>query len=124
LAQVRRIAVICSMFLSGCDSLRNTDALRRIGIHAQLESFRTGLMEYRADNGNFPTTDEGLPALVRNLGDLKSWHGPYLKRIPLDLWQSQYQYRSAANSAIVSSYGADAKPGGTGSDADIEITVP
>lgn len=54
----------------------------------------TGLKFYELDNGVFPTTEEGLDALLKAPGSAKNWKGPYLERKPLDPWANPYQYRS------------------------------
>lgn len=52
------------------------------------------LIKYRIDTGNYPTTEEGLAALlVMPQGKSKGWHGPYIKEIPNDPWRRPYQYR-------------------------------
>ena len=54
----------------------------------------TALKIYELDNGVFPTTDEGLNALMQVPGSAKRWKGPYLDKKPLDPWGNLYQYRS------------------------------
>jgi general secretion pathway protein G len=66
----------------------------------QLSVFRSALGQYELDTGRFPTTDQGLLALVQNPGidnsGTKKWKGPYLEvqtaEIPLDPWGSPYVY--------------------------------
>ena len=89
----------------------------------QLDSFDKALQGYRIDAGRFPSTAQGLKALVVQPADEPRWRGPYLRDdIPLDPWGSAYQYRSpgsAAKDYDLLSYGRDRAPGGTGDDADI-----
>lgn len=85
---------------------------------------------FRVDVGRYPTTEEGLSALVNKpagLGDVK-WEGPYLARkaMPKDGWGRELRYRAPAQSDgatdlpfEVFSYGADDQPGGEGENADI-----
>ena len=66
---------------------------------AQIELFRTALSQYEIDNGTFPSTDQGLEALLQEpQGDPKprDWKGPYLEKtaIPVDPWGSPYVYQS------------------------------
>ncbi|MEP6505579.1 MAG: type II secretion system major pseudopilin GspG [Betaproteobacteria bacterium] len=78
---------------------------------------------YKLDNGRYPTTDQGLQALVAKptSGPIPgAWKG-YLEKLPDDPWQKPYQY---ANPGVhgeidVFSFGADGQPGGEGDDADI-----
>lgn len=54
----------------------------------------TALKLYELDNGVFPTTDEGLDALLKAPSSAKNWKGPYLEKKPLDPWGKIYQYKS------------------------------
>lgn len=92
---------------------------------AQMDSFRKALDAFRIDNGRFPTTGEGLEALVTAPAGATRWNGPYLQSaIPVDPWGTPYQYQSPGPSGRdyqVLSLGRDRAPGGTGDDADIGI---
>ena len=89
---------------------------------AQVDAFGRALDAYRLDIGRYPTTDQGLAALVTAPVDEPKWRGPYMgKSIPDDPWGRPYIFQSPATTrdfAIIS-YGKDGKPGGTGDDADI-----
>jgi general secretion pathway protein G len=52
----------------------------------------TGLKLYELDNGNFPTTEEGLQALLVKPANANNWSGPYLERKPIDPWSREYKY--------------------------------
>lgn len=54
----------------------------------------TGLKLYELDNGNFPSTAEGLTALLSKPSSAKNWNGPYLERKPIDPWGKEYEYKS------------------------------
>ncbi len=54
----------------------------------------TALKLYELDNGGYPTTTEGLNALLQKPGNLPNWNGPYLERKPLDPWGRDYKYVS------------------------------
>ena len=54
----------------------------------------TGLKLYELDNGNFPSSAEGLGALLVKPSTAKNWNGPYLERKPLDPWGREYEYKS------------------------------
>jgi len=91
---------------------------------AQIESFNRALATYRLDVGAFPTTEEGLNALIVKPASLSSakWNGPYLsKAVPLDPWGKPYIYRvpGAKGDYDLLSYGKDGQPGGTGDAADV-----
>lgn len=79
---------------------------------------------YKLDNTRYPTTQEGLDALVKAPAGASNWRGPYLKKntVPKDPWGNDYKYLSPGeqgrNYDIVS-LGADGKPGGEGENKDI-----
>lgn len=90
---------------------------------AQIEAFEKSLDTYRLDVGRYPTTEEGLAALLTAPASAAGkWNGPYLKKgIPLDPWGHSYQYRSPGSKGDyeITSTGKDGQPGGAGEDADI-----
>lgn len=89
---------------------------------AQIDSLEKALHQYRLDVGHYPSTEQGLNALIANPGNEPRWQGPYLsKRIPLDPWNNPYQYKYPGehNDFDLFSFGKDGQPGGTGEDADI-----
>lgn len=61
----------------------------------QIKELEGALQLFSMDTGRFPTTGEGLDALVKNPGNLKSWMGPYISKpeIPKDPWGRPYVYR-------------------------------
>lgn len=94
---------------------------------SQIEMLGAALDAYRLDNGRYPTTQQGLQALVSAPSSdprPRSWRGPYLRKdVPLDPWNNAYVYRSPGeanpNGFDLMSYAADGRPGGEGDDADI-----
>ena len=90
---------------------------------AQIEAFEKSLDTYRLDVGRYPTTDEGLAALlVAPATAGAKWNGPYLKKgVPPDPWGHPYQYHAPGATAEyeIISLGRDGQPGGSGEDADI-----
>jgi general secretion pathway protein G len=90
---------------------------------ADLSNIMNALKMYKLDNGRYPSSDQGLTALVAKptSGSVPgNWKG-YLDKLPNDPWQHPYQY---ANPGVhgeidVFSFGADGQPGGEGDDADI-----
>jgi general secretion pathway protein G len=90
---------------------------------AQIESFHRALATYRLDVGSFPTSEEGLAALVNRPANANAkWSGPYLsKAVPADPWGRPYVYRSpsAKGDYELLSYGKDGQPGGTADAADV-----
>ena len=79
---------------------------------------------YRLDNFQYPTTEQGLEALVTKPNDpaITNWKaGGYLDRVPKDPWGNPYQYLNPGNNGEIDIYtlGRDGRPGGEGIDADI-----
>ena len=90
---------------------------------AQIEAFEKSLDTYRLDVGRYPSTEEGMAALMAAppTAGIK-WNGPYLKKgVPQDPWGQPYQYRSPGSKGEyeIVSLGRDGQPGGTGDNADI-----
>ena len=89
---------------------------------AQIESFGKALDQYRLDTGHYPTTEQGLAALVTKPQDETRWDGPYLKKgVPVDPWGTPYSYKRPGTHGEydIVSFGKDGVPGGTGEDADL-----
>jgi general secretion pathway protein G len=87
----------------------------------QIELLGQALDSYRLDTGHYPSTSEGLNALVTNTG-ATGWDGPYLKKaLPNDPWGKPYQYQSPGTHGEYDlfSYGADGAPGGEGENKDV-----
>jgi general secretion pathway protein G len=103
------------------------DEARRAKARLQIESIETALKLYKLDNGNYPTTEQGLQALVEqpSIGAIvKNWRqGGYLEKgkVPKDPWDKDFVYISpgAHGDYDFSSLGADGEPGGEGKNKDI-----
>lgn len=94
---------------------------RQSAAKAQIELLGQALDQFRLDAGRYPTTSEGLNALMANPGTDK-WDGPYLKKaVPNDSWGKPYMYQSPGTHGDYDlySYGADGAPGGEGENKDI-----
>ena len=89
---------------------------------AQIDALQKALDQYRLDVGHYPSTEQGLAALLAKPADEPKWAGPYLsKDLPKDPWGHDYQYRSPGEHGDYDllSFGKDGRPGGEGEDADI-----
>ncbi len=90
-----------------------------------IRALTSALNLYRLDNFNYPSTDQGLEALVeRPAGspEARNWkEGGYLDRLPRDPWGNPYQYLSPGENGDFDLYtlGADGQPGGEGANADV-----
>lgn len=90
---------------------------------SDLRAIATALEFYRLDNSTYPSTDQGLAALVTQptgYPEAKNWNPEgYLPKLPVDPWGEPYVYVSEGASFDVYSFGADRKEGGDGFNADI-----
>ena len=102
---------------------------KRTKARIQIVAFESALKQYKIDNGVYPSTEQGLEALVMKpeIGDLPdNWReGGYLEKnkIPLDPWKNPYVYLSPGehnDEYDIESYGKDGEDGGEGADADIQ----
>lgn len=113
-------ALVVPRFLDRPEEARRTKA----GI--DIKSIEEALALFKLDNGFFPSTDQGLEALVKKpeTGRIPNKYADdaYLKKVPVDPWNRTYVYLSpgAHDAYDIISYGADGEPGGEGNDADIE----
>ena len=102
---------------------------KRVAARAQINAYMTALGSYKLDTGVYPTTEQGLQALVTQPNDptITNYRaGGYLSSLPKDPWNNPYQYASpGANGRDyeITSYGRDGKPGGEGYDADISTST-
>ena len=89
---------------------------------AQIDAFEKALDQYRLDTGRYPTTEQGLNALLARPANEPKWGGPYLRKgVPPDPWGNPYLYRSPGEKAEYDllSLGKDGQPGGVGEAADL-----
>ncbi|MBL7174351.1 MAG: type II secretion system major pseudopilin GspG [Desulfobacteraceae bacterium] len=115
------VAYIAPKFMGRAEEARRTAA------RVQMESIETTLKLYKLDNGYYPTTEQGLQALVEppTVGQLpRAWReGGYLEkgRVPKDPWKNDYVYLSPGlhGDYDLISYGNDGEPGGEGENADV-----
>jgi general secretion pathway protein G len=92
----------------------------------QIQAFASALDLFYLDAGRYPSSAEGLTALVRPPAGVAAWNGPYLKggTVPNDPWGSPYAYRQPGERSVyeIRSFGSDRQEGGTGTAADIAST--
>lgn len=91
---------------------------------AEISNIENAMKFYRLDNFSYPTTEQGIEALVVKPNDptIRNWKpGGYLARLPKDPWGNPYQYLNPGNNGEIDIYtlGRDGTPGGEGLDADI-----
>jgi general secretion pathway protein G len=112
-------ALVVPKLMGRADDARITAAKQDISTLMQ------ALKLYKLDNQRYPSTEQGLQALVSKPTSgpaANGWkNGGYVDKLPKDPWGGQYQYLSPGvkGEVDVFSYGADGQPGGSGNDADI-----
>jgi general secretion pathway protein G len=105
--------------------LGNVDTARLTAAKQDLKAIESALDMYRLDNFTYPSTQQGLDALVTQPADpnIRNWRaGGYLKRLPKDPWGNPYQYLNPGTHGTevdIWSMGADGQTGGDGITADI-----
>ena len=89
---------------------------------AQITSLESALDQYRLDTGRYPSTEQGLAALMVKPASENRWAGPYLrKKLPDDPWGRPYLYKQPGDHGEFDlySHGKDGQSGGSGDDADV-----
>ena len=127
LLEVMVVLVIIGLLIAivAPNVLDNQDQAMKQKAMADIASLEQALEMYRLDNFNYPTTEQGLEALLskpslapepRNYRE-----NGYIRRLPTDPWGNQYQYRQPGEHGRVDifSLGADGRPGGEGMNAEI-----
>ena len=106
--------------LVGPQVMKHLGGAKTKSAKVQIENLAGALDMYRMDAGRYPTTSEGLQALVEKPSSARAWNGPYLRKnnVPLDPWMYDYHYTSPGEHGRFDlySYGADNEIGGEGED--------
>jgi len=115
------IALIAT--LAAPQVLRYLGSARTNAAKAQIRNIESALELYYVDNAKYPTSEEGLNALVAQPAGETRWNGPYLKGTTglKDPWGRPYSYevKADASGVVIRSLGKDGKPDGTGEDQDV-----
>ena len=103
--------------------INRIDDAQLVAAKQDIRSIESALKLYKLDNFRYPSTDDGLDALVTRPSDPSAkWpEGGYLSRMPKDPWNKPYLYLYPGNQGVFDIYslGRDGQPGGEGLDADI-----
>lgn len=102
--------------------MNRPDEARNVKASQDIRGLMGALKLYRLDNLRYPSSEEGLAALLENLGKSDKWRGPYVDFLPEDPWGNAYRYANPARKGRevdVYSLGADNREGGSGIDEDI-----
>ena len=108
--------------LVGPRVLNQLDGAKSRTAGVQIKDLEQAVELFRLDAGRYPTTAEGLQALVAAPPSVRGWNGPYLRRgLPDDPWGNPYRYKFPGDYGDfdIYTYGADNAPGGSGENADI-----
>jgi general secretion pathway protein G len=136
LIEIMAVVLIIGLLstLVGVAIFNQVDKAKVTAAQTQIRQLENALETYRMDNSRYPSTEQGLEALVREpTGDPVPRNyqpGGYLRggAVPLDPWSEPYQYRNPgehnAHSFDLWSLGADNNPGGEGIDADVGNWAP
>lgn len=125
LIEIMVVIIIIGILASivGPKMFGNVEKARLNAASAQIEMLGTALDSFRLDVGRYPTTAEGLEALVAQVSGVDGWNGPYLKKreVPLDPWKRPYRYECPGNFGDYDlyTYGKDDAEGGEGEDRDV-----
>lgn len=130
LIEILIVVVILGFLAStvGPELFNKVSQAERTSARNQIDVFKTALDNYRLDNRNYPSTEQGLKALIEEPSGAPAaphWNGPYLekKEIPKDPWGNEYQYQCPgehnAHKYDLWSRGADNVAGGEGKGADV-----
>ena len=97
---------------------------KQVKTQLDIQNLETALKLYKLDNGSYPSTEQGLEALVTRPNDptVRNWKpGGYMDRVPTDPWGNAFAYESPSEHGdyAIMSYGADGSPGGEDVDTDI-----
>ncbi len=111
-------AIVAPQVIGNIDKAQVTKA------KVEIEAIEDAMKFYRLDNFQYPTTEQGIEALVSQPNDpsIRNWRpGGYLEEVPRDPWGNPYQYLNPGNNGEIDIYtlGRDGRPGGEGIDADI-----
>lgn len=117
------VIIVMLTALVGFPVIRRLQTARSDTAQAQIRNFAQALEVYQIDVGAYPTSDQGLDALLRAPPDAPGWAGPYLTResLPADPWGRPYlySYDAAADRFRIACLGADGREGGDGPNRDI-----
>ena len=100
--------------------VNKVDEARIAKAKEDIQSLETAITEYRLDNSVYPTTQQGLKALVKRPSDasLTNWHGPYIQRLVNDPWGHPYQYVYPGTHGMAYDLYTPGPGGGTDTGAD------
>lgn len=115
------VAIIGFMVVTvGLQMMGSMDDAKQTRAKADISSISSALGIYYTKHGNYPSTDQGLDALIKQPSGVKNW-SQLLSKMPTDPWGREYLYLSPGQHGDYDLYslGRDGREGGEGADADI-----
>lgn len=125
LVEILVVLVILGMLMGlvGPRLYKQVDSSKVKTAEAQVKMLKSVLLAYRLDVGDFPTTSQGLGALMKEPDKAEGWDGPYLdEELPLDPWKNEYVYKAPVDNLqgfVLYSRGSDGVEGGEGLGKDV-----
>ncbi len=111
------------MGIVGGNFIGQGESAKRKAAKIEIEQIGQTLDLFKLEVGRYPTSQEGLQALISAPAGLNNWNGPYWKKgtVPKDPWGNEYKYASPGQHGAydIVSLGADGKEGGDGPNKDI-----
>ena len=111
------------MGIVGGNYLGQGEKAKQKAAKLEIEQIGQTLDLFKLEVGRYPTTQEGLQALITAPAGVSNWNGPYWKKstLPKDPWTNEYKYASPGQHGAydIWSYGADGKEGGEGVNKDV-----
>ncbi len=105
--------------------MKRTDDAKLARVANDIRAIEASLNLYKLDNFTYPSTEQGLQALVTQPAgspEAKNWKsGGYLRNVPKDPWGNTYQYSSDGSNFELYSFGADGKTGGEDMNKDLSV---
>jgi general secretion pathway protein G len=115
------IAVVAGIV--GGNFLGKGEEAKRKAAKIEIDQIGQTLDLYKLETGRYPTTQEGMQALITAPAGVSNWNGPYWKKstLPKDPWGTEYKYAAPGQHGAydITSLGADAREGGEGPNRDI-----
>ncbi len=128
LLEILIVLAIIAMIVAlvGPRLIAQLDKSRVVAARVQMQGLKAALSTMRLDINRYPTAEEGLALLQTAPSEsVPGWAGPYMDGgLPKDPWGNPYSYAPPATSSdapVITTLGADGKPGGTGNDSDLSV---
>lgn len=115
------VTILASLVaILGNQVVKRLEASRVSQTKIQIAEIEKQLDLYNLDCYRYPTTEQGLEALIdAGATNCNNWNGPYMRALPKDAWNNEFDYYLDGSTPVIISYGADGREGGDGHDRDL-----